>query len=149
MFEFGILDALISFVFSIQCIILIFVLIGAYALLWYSIDNFKSVVKVIRSILVPYFQPQDDVGLSEKFGQWAGMSFILRLHLHYDFMILASTFECNKTNHAIQASQICQSNEIASVIVQCAIKRTAIRIKTGQRSHKNRREKARFHSYWM
>lgn len=85
MYEFGIIDTLVSFVFSIQCIILTLVLIGAYALLWYGIDNFKSVVKVIRSILVPYFQPQEDVGLSEKFGQWAGTRFILRF-LFFSFL---------------------------------------------------------------
>lgn len=104
MYEFAIIDALISFIFSIQCIILVFVLIGAYASLWYGIDNFKSVVKVIRSILVPYFQPQEDVGLSEKFGQWAGTRLILWFHFYY-FMILPRTFECNKTLHGIRAQR--------------------------------------------
>lgn len=66
------LDTIISFVFSIQCVLLVLVAIGAYALLWWSIDNFKSIVQVIRSMLLPYFQPQDDVALSEKFGHWAG-----------------------------------------------------------------------------
>lgn len=73
MFPYEMIDAIVSFVFSIQCILMILALIGAYALLWWSIENFKSIVQVIRSILVPYFQPQDDVALSEKFGHWAGI----------------------------------------------------------------------------
>lgn len=72
MSPFEMLDVILSFIFSIQCVLLVLVVIGAYALLWWSIDNFKSIVQVIRSILVPYFQPQDDVALSEKFGHWAG-----------------------------------------------------------------------------
>lgn len=66
-------DQIIEFVFSIQLISLILILIGLYALLWWSIDNFKSIVQIIRSFLVPFFQPQEDVPLSEKFGNWAGM----------------------------------------------------------------------------
>lgn len=62
-----------EFVFSVKLIALILILIGLYALLWWSIDNFKSIVQIIRSVLVPYFQPQEDVPLSEKFGSWAGM----------------------------------------------------------------------------
>lgn len=65
-------DQIIAFVFSVQLIALILILIGLYALLWWSIDNFKSIVQIIRSFLVPYFQPQEDVPLSEKFGSWAG-----------------------------------------------------------------------------
>lgn len=67
------LDQIIKFVFSIQLLALILILIGAYALLWWSIDNCKSIVQICRSFLVPYFQPQEDVPLSEKFGNWAGM----------------------------------------------------------------------------
>lgn len=64
----------VEFVFSIQFALVILALIGIYALLWYSIENFKSVIQVIRSFLVPYFQPQEDLPLSEKFGSWAGMN---------------------------------------------------------------------------
>lgn len=66
-------EQIIAFVFSIQLVALILILIGAYALLWWSIDNFKSVVQIIRSFLVPYFQPHEDLPLSERFGNWAGM----------------------------------------------------------------------------
>lgn len=67
------LNDIFAFIFSVQCTALIFVLIGAYALLWWSIDNFKSIVQIVTSFLVPYFQPQEDLPLSEKFGSWAGM----------------------------------------------------------------------------
>lgn len=65
-------EEIIAFVFSIQLLALILILIGAYALLWWSIDNFKSIIQIIRSFMVPYFQPQDDLPLTEKFGTWAG-----------------------------------------------------------------------------
>lgn len=71
-------EEIIAFVFSVQLLTLILVLIGAYALIWWSIDNFKSVIQIIRSFLVPYFQPQDDLPLTEKFGSWAGM---IKLHI--------------------------------------------------------------------
>lgn len=66
------LNQIVEFVFSIQFTALILSLIGIYALLWYIIDNVKSVIQVIRSFLVPYFQPHEDLPLSEKFGNWAG-----------------------------------------------------------------------------
>lgn len=67
-------DQIVAFVFSIQFTALVLALIGIYALLWYIIENFKSVIQVIRSFLVPYFQPQEDLPLSERFGSWAGMN---------------------------------------------------------------------------
>lgn len=67
------LNDIFAFIFSVQCTALIFILIGAYALLWWSIDNFKSIVQIVTSFLVPYFQPQEDLPLNEKFGSWAGM----------------------------------------------------------------------------
>lgn len=63
---------IIAFVLSIQFIAWILILIGLYAVLWWSIDNFKSIVQIVRSLLVPYFQPQEDSKLSERFGNWAG-----------------------------------------------------------------------------
>lgn len=67
-------DQIVAFVFSIQFTVVVLALIGIYALLWYIIENFKSVIQVIRSFLVPYFQPQEDLPLSERFGSWAGMN---------------------------------------------------------------------------
>lgn len=72
-------DQILDFVFSIQLIALILILIGVYALLWWSIDNLKSIVQIVRSFLVPYFQPQEDISLSEKFGSWAGTLFYDRI----------------------------------------------------------------------
>lgn len=67
-------NQIIAFVFSIQFAAFLFIWIGVYALIWWCIDNFKSIVQIIRSFLVPYFQPQEDLPLSEKFGNWAGMN---------------------------------------------------------------------------
>lgn len=72
MFPLAILETIIAFVLSVEFLAFILILIGSYASLWWSIDNFKSVVQVIRSLLVPYFQPQEDLPLSEKYGNWAG-----------------------------------------------------------------------------
>lgn len=66
-------DQIVEFVFSIQFTAFVLILIGVYALLWWSIDNFKSIIQIIRSFLVPYFQPHEDIPLSEKFGSWAGI----------------------------------------------------------------------------
>lgn len=68
------LNQILEFVLSIQFAIFSLALVGIYALLLWCIDNLKSVVQIIRSFLVPYFQPQEDVPLSEKFGNWAGMN---------------------------------------------------------------------------
>lgn len=65
-------NQLLRIVFSIEFPVVILALIGIYALLWWCIDNFKSIVQIIRSFLVPYFQPNEDQPLSEKFGNWAG-----------------------------------------------------------------------------
>lgn len=50
----------------------VLVAIGMWALLWWSIDNFKSVVQIIKSMLTPYFQPQENKSLVERYGKWAG-----------------------------------------------------------------------------
>lgn len=48
------------------------VLIGLYAIAWWLIDNLKSIVQIVLSVMLPYFQPSEDVPLSEKYGNWAG-----------------------------------------------------------------------------
>ncbi|XP_055836531.1 inactive hydroxysteroid dehydrogenase-like protein 1 [Episyrphus balteatus] len=45
--------------------------IGIYALSIYLYDNFKSVISIIKSILEPYFQPNSQKSLIEKYGKWA------------------------------------------------------------------------------
>lgn len=46
--------------------------IGVYATCWWLIDNLKSVVQVISTLLTPFFQPNEDKTLAERYGQWAG-----------------------------------------------------------------------------
>ncbi|CRK86576.1 CLUMA_CG000181, isoform A [Clunio marinus] len=46
-------------------------LIGFWALFCWSIDNFRSVIQIIKSILMPYFQPYENKTLAEKYGKWA------------------------------------------------------------------------------
>lgn len=75
-------DQIIAFVLSIEFLAWILVLIGLYAVLWWSIENLKSIVQIVRSLLVPYFQPQDDLKLSERFGNWAG-----KLNLSFIFLL--------------------------------------------------------------
>lgn len=48
------------------------VLAGIWAVLWWSIDNFRSIVEITKSVLTPYFQPQENKTLVEKYGKWAG-----------------------------------------------------------------------------
>lgn len=48
------------------------VAVGIWAIFWWSIENFKSVVQIVKSVLTPYFQPQESKSLVEKFGKWAG-----------------------------------------------------------------------------
>lgn len=48
------------------------VAVGIWALLWWSIDNFKSIVQIVKNVLVPYFQPHENKPLADKYGKWAG-----------------------------------------------------------------------------
>lgn len=50
----------------------ILALIGLWALTWWSYENFKSVIQIIKSVLTPYFQPQENKTLVERYGKWAG-----------------------------------------------------------------------------
>jgi hypothetical protein len=53
-------------------------LAGIWAVLWWSIENFRSIVQITRSFLSPYFQPQESKSFVEKFGKWAGENGILK-----------------------------------------------------------------------
>jgi hypothetical protein len=46
--------------------------IGLWALLWWSYENLKSPVQVIKGVLSPYFQPNENKSLVERYGKWAG-----------------------------------------------------------------------------
>lgn len=62
----------LSFVLTVEFVACVFILIGLYAVAWWLIDNLKSITQIILSLLLPYFQPQEDLPLSEKYGSWAG-----------------------------------------------------------------------------
>ncbi|KAH8403206.1 hypothetical protein KR222_007731 [Zaprionus bogoriensis] len=46
-------------------------LIGALTIAAFLYDNFKSLVKIIKALLEPYFQPQLPQTLLDKYGKWA------------------------------------------------------------------------------
>lgn len=60
--------------------------LGAYALCWWLLDNLRSVVEIVVSLLRPFFQPQDERTLVQRFGEWAG------------------------NNHARSRSELCTAN---------------------------------------
>lgn len=70
-----VLRTLINFLFNTSVLLYLLALAGVWSLLWWSIDNFKSVVQIVKSVLLPYFQPQDNKTLVEKYGKWAGNKF--------------------------------------------------------------------------
>lgn len=66
------LRTLMNFLFYTNVIFYLLALAGIWATLWWSIENFRSVVQIIKSVLSPYFQPQESKTLVERFGKWAG-----------------------------------------------------------------------------
>lgn len=58
--------------FSTNLPLYLLALAGAWALMWWSIENFRSIVQIIGSVLAPYFQPSENKTLVERFGKWAG-----------------------------------------------------------------------------
>lgn len=67
-----VLRTLVNFLLDTSVLLYLLALAGVWALLWWSIDNFKSVLQILKSVLLPYFQPQDNKTLVEKYGKWAG-----------------------------------------------------------------------------
>lgn len=49
-----------------------FYLVGIYAFLWWFVDNFKSLFQILWNLLKTYIQPDKNLPLNEKFGNWAG-----------------------------------------------------------------------------
>jgi hypothetical protein len=47
-------------------------LIGVCALVFWLIENLLSPVQIIKNLLIPYFQPEDNKSLKQLFGDWAG-----------------------------------------------------------------------------
>lgn len=70
--DFTFFNWFLSLVFSVQFFLLIFVCIGVYALCLWLIDNLKSIVQIVGAILLPYFQPEENLTLAERYGNWAG-----------------------------------------------------------------------------
>lgn len=54
-------------------------LVGLWALLCWSIENFRSLVQIIGSVLAPYFQPNENKTLIERFGKWAGNKLVRKM----------------------------------------------------------------------
>lgn len=48
--------------------------VGALCIAVFLYSNFKSLVKIIKALLEPYFQPQLPHTLVDKYGKWAGKS---------------------------------------------------------------------------
>ena len=58
------------------------IIAGIWAVLCWSIDNLKSVIQIIQSILTPYFQPNENKSLIERYGKWAGNGIGLHLNIY-------------------------------------------------------------------
>lgn len=49
--------------------------VGIYVVVIYLIENLKSLLSIVRSVLEPYFLPHVTTSLVEKYGTWAGEFF--------------------------------------------------------------------------
>lgn len=70
---FAFIDFVLSVVLSVKFAVFLLATVGIYAICWWLIDNLSSVVQVVRTLLQPYFQPQEDLSLCDRYGNWAGM----------------------------------------------------------------------------
>lgn len=68
----SVIRTFVNFVFHTNLIYYLLVLAGVWAVLWWSIENLRSIVQILRSVLTPYFQPNENKSLLEKYGKWAG-----------------------------------------------------------------------------
>lgn len=69
------LEKLSNFICHVKVPLVALALIGLWALLIWSYENFKSVIQIIKNVLTPYFQPQENRNFVEKYGKWAGKDF--------------------------------------------------------------------------
>lgn len=67
-----IVNSVKSLVINTQLIYYALITAGVWAVICWSIDNLKSVIQIIQSILTPYFQPNENKSLIERYGKWAG-----------------------------------------------------------------------------
>lgn len=67
-----IIDQLIWLVFNTHLLVYLFCFIGALATLAWIWDNFSSLLNITKTVLTPWFFPNDEFTLAEKYGTWAG-----------------------------------------------------------------------------
>lgn len=72
----SVIRTLVNFLIESNVLLYLLALAGVWAVLWWSIDNFKSIVQIVKTVVTPYFQPQENKSLIEKFGKWAGTKVI-------------------------------------------------------------------------
>jgi ribosomal protein S2 len=72
------LRTLVNFLFYTNVPFYLLALAGIWAVLWWSIENLRSIVQITKSVLSPYFQPQENKSLVERFGKWAGMKVVTK-----------------------------------------------------------------------
>ncbi|XP_055682196.1 inactive hydroxysteroid dehydrogenase-like protein 1 [Lutzomyia longipalpis] len=52
-------------------IVILLSIAGIWAIISWSYDNLRSLVLILKAILTPYFLPQENQTIAEKFGNWA------------------------------------------------------------------------------
>lgn len=65
---------LLRMAFIWQLVSLAIYVVGALTIAVFLYSNFKSLIKIIKVLLEPYFQPQLPQTLVDKYGKWAGKS---------------------------------------------------------------------------
>ena len=73
-------DKIVNFYLNYQVPLLTLSLIGLYAYIWWAYENFKSILQIVKALLSPYFLPNENKSLSEKYGKWAGKIVSSLLH---------------------------------------------------------------------
>lgn len=64
---------MITFILShLYLVVYLLALAGLYIVFVWAIDNLKSIVCIIQAVLRPYFQPEENLKLAERYGNWAG-----------------------------------------------------------------------------
>lgn len=73
----------LALLLSAHFLSIILIIIGVYASIWWLINNLKSTIQITLALLRPFFQPLEDLPLTERFGNWAGM-----FYTKYDVKII-------------------------------------------------------------
>jgi hypothetical protein len=61
-----------GFMFNANFLWWLVTIVGVIGLIIWAIENLLSPVQIIKSLLIPYFQPEDNKSLKQLFGDWAG-----------------------------------------------------------------------------